>query len=165
MAERCRTEGTEFQRLRSFALLLEECENPSMQIVAELMDKAISMNDTCVNLYIDYCACMDKAKRFEQLIARFPHFPEFAQKRSRVRMYYAMAYIALGDYESAAAIINEKFILEDVREGELSISNVWSALYRNLIRQRNPQLEEADVIALQEQEFPLPTHLDFRMNI
>lgn len=149
--------------LRNLAMLHKH--QGDFTAAAELMDKAISMNDTCVNLYIDYCACMDKAKRFEQLIARFPHFPEFAQKRSRVRMYYAMAYIALGDYESAAAIINEKFILEDVREGELSISYVWSALYRNLIRQRNPQLEEADVIALQEQEFPLPTHLDFRMNI
>lgn len=132
---------------------------------AELMEKTIAMNDTCVNLYIDYCDCMDKAKLYRQLIARFPSFPEAAQKRNRIRLYYAMAYIALEDYESAAAVIHKDFILEDVREGELSISNVWFTIYRGLIRQKNPTLEEADVIALQEQKYPLPSHLDFRMNV
>ena len=42
MAERSRLEGTEFMRLRSFVLLLEEPGGGSMQTVAELMDSTLS---------------------------------------------------------------------------------------------------------------------------
>jgi len=149
--------------LRNLAMLAKHRQD--YQTAAAYMEQAIAKNSTCVNLYIDYCDCMDKAQRYAQLVSRFQTFPKAMQSRSRIRLYYAMAHMGLGNYPAAAEVVNRDFILEDVREGELSVSHVWFALYRGLIRQTHPQLEEAEVIALQQQRYPLPSHLDFRMNV
>ena len=49
----------------------------------------------------------------------------------RFKLYCAIAYLGLGDKEKAAEFINEDFELYDVKEGELSISDIWKEIYGN----------------------------------
>ena len=49
-----------------------------------------------------------------------------------MRLYVAMAYMAMGNNDLAKTIINENFKMDDIKEGELSISAIWQDLYGDL---------------------------------
>ena len=62
----------------------------------------------------------------------------------RLRMYLAVSYINLSQLDKAKEIINEDFVMSDIKEGELSVSALWKEIYGN--------------------RKPLPQSLDFRMH-
>ena len=93
----------------------------------------------------------------------FDDFPTVARTRPRIHLELAKAFVKLEEYEKAAAIINPSFILPDIQEGETSISNLWFVLYLKIVQAANPELSEEEAIKLRNELYPLPKHLDFRM--
>lgn len=85
----------------------------------------------------------------------------------RMRLYKAIALINLDRLEEAAQIINENFVLNDIKEGELSVSYYWFRLYRGLYAKENGlAYDEQDKALAQaaDAKYPLPKKLDFRMH-
>ena len=73
-------------------------------------------------------------------------------------------YSTQEEYEQAATIINPDFQMDDIREGEISLSHLWFDLYRALLRKQHPTESEEQIAARQLKEYPLPAYLDFRMH-
>ena len=85
----------------------------------------------------------------------------------RMRLYKAIALINLNRLEEAAQIINENFVLNDIKEGELSVSYYWFRLYRGLYAKENGLTyneQDKELAKAADAKYPLPKKLDFRMH-
>ena len=88
------------------------------------------------------------------------------QNLGRLRLYKAIALINLDRLEEAAEIINDKFFMSDIKEGELSVSSYWFRLYRGLYAKEmgipyDPQ--DKALAEAADKKYPLPRKQDFRM--
>ena len=85
----------------------------------------------------------------------------------RLRLYLAVAFLNLLMLDEAKEIVNEDFVMSDIKEGELSISHLWFQIYRRIYAKEtgneyNPADEE--LIKRADEKYPLPKSLDFRMH-
>ncbi|MBE7043561.1 MAG: DUF5107 domain-containing protein [Ruminococcaceae bacterium] len=86
----------------------------------------------------------------------------------RIQLYRAIALIHLDQLKEATKIINPDFVMSDIKEGEISISNLWFTLYRRIYAEEkgiayNPDDEQLKTNA--DKKYPLPKKLDYRMHI
>ena len=80
-----------------------------------------------------------------------------------MRLLEARARVALGQIDRAGEIIATLPVIEDIREGELSLSQLWIEYHvQRLSRQENRPITP-ELISQARRQFPLPAHLDFRM--
>jgi hypothetical protein len=103
----------------------------------------------------------------EQWLEIYAQLSPALQNMGRLRLYKAIALINLDRLEQAAEIINEDFVLSDIKEGELSVSYYWFRLYRGLYAKENgiPYNENDKALAeAADRKYPLPRKLDFRMH-
>ena len=133
-------------------------------VAADGMLAAVALCPDCVNLYPDAMRCLLADGRYPQMEAFYAAAPAKVQARGRMRLLLAMAYMKQEAYEKAATIINPDFQMDDIREGEISLSHLWFDLYRALLRKQHPSESEEEIAARQQKEFPLPAYLDFRMH-
>lgn len=82
----------------------------------------------------------------------------------RLRLFKAIALINLGRLEEAGGIVNKDFVMYDIQEGEVSISHIWKRLYKEIIKKETGITDEAELIRLTAEKYPLPRSLDFRMH-
>lgn len=85
----------------------------------------------------------------------------------RLKMYTAIAYIHLDMLSEAAGIINDGFVMSDVREGELSISHYWFELYRRIYAKEKKIIYDPnnkELCRKADEKYPLPRALDYRMS-
>ena len=83
--------------------------------------------------------------------------------RGRMRLLEARARLALGQIDQAGEIIETLPVIEDIREGELSLSRLWLEYnVQCLSRQENCPITP-ELISQARRQFPLPASLDFRM--
>ncbi len=99
----------------------------------------------------------------EKWIEIYEQLPKKLQNDSRLQVYLAFAMLHTGNLERAKEILSPSFVLNDVKEGELSLSKLWFDLYSAiLVRDEGYSLEEANDIV--GKRYPLPYDLDFRMH-
>ncbi len=115
--------------------------------------QAISMkkDDSC--LAVDCCQLFLAAGEPEEMLEIYHSLPAQTLERPRLQLLKAMALLDLNRPEEAALIINEDFVMPDIKEGEISVSALWFRMNSQL---HNISLEEA------AEKYPLPYKLDFR---
>ena len=131
---------------------------------ASLMTRALELCPECVNLYPDAMKCYLADKQYEAAVSCFDNAPKNVQKRGRMQLLASVAYISLGNYAKATEFINTDFQMDDMREGEISLSHVWEELYTSILREKHPEMSEKELVSLQKEKYPLPHNLDFRMH-
>jgi len=97
----------------------------------------------------------------------FDSLPAALRENGRLRLLKGVALIRLDRLEEAKEIINEDFVMADVKEGELSVSHFWFELYRRLWAKENglPYDPSDEALAAEaDRAYPLPEALDFRMH-
>ena len=129
-----------------------------------LMDKALALNCKDRGLVRGAAQLMLSAGAEKRWLELYAQLDAALRGNSRLQLYTAIALIRTQQYEEAAKIINENFVLNDIEEGEVSLSAVWLDLYRNLITDVPENADEDTIAQLVEEQFPLPAHLDFRMS-
>ena len=82
------------------------------------------------------------------------------KEHGRIRLIKAIALINLGRYTEATEIVNDKFVMSDIKEGEISISHIWVQLYRKIYAEKFGK-EDNDAA---DKMFPIPRSVDFRMH-
>jgi len=85
----------------------------------------------------------------------------------RLRLYKAIALMNLSRFKEASLIINKDFVMNDIKEGELSVSHLWFELYRNIYAEENGTTYNPDdkkLCMAADEKYPLPPKLDFRMH-
>ena len=97
----------------------------------------------------------------------FDTLPDEIKCLGRIRLYKAIALINLGRLKEASKIINPDFAMSDIKEGELSISQIWFELYRRLYAEEEGMaydINDKNLIKKADEKYPLPKKLDFRMH-
>lgn len=103
----------------------------------------------------------------EKWLAIYETLSDQLKALGRLRLYKAIALINLERLEEAAQIINSSFVLNDIKEGELSVSYYWFRLYRGLYAREIGRVydpEDKALAAAADEKYPLPQKLDFRMH-
>ena len=129
---------------RNLAMLYKSEFDQPQEAVAQIT-KAVELCKTpCRGLLLDCAMLMTGCGSSADWLAVYKDLPETLQNNGRLQLYTAIAHMHCGNTTQAKEILNESFAMEDIKEGELSISAVWAELYG--------------------EEKPLPEHLNFRMH-
>ncbi len=147
---------------RNLAMLYRN-EYGDKKRAAELMEKAVSLKRDCKALWIDFAETLLGAGEYSEWLERERKIPKSISANSRLQMYKAMCLLRLNEPEKAAEIIDDKFVLEDVKEGEFSISALWNEIYGAIIAKKYRLADKTEILLAMEKEYPL-RNLDFRMH-
>lgn len=83
----------------------------------------------------------------------------------RIQLLEAQAALAVGDFLKVEQFFADEAVIPDIREGEISLSDFWFEYQlKRLSSQENSQIDD-ELRARVYREFPVPTHIDFRMKI
>jgi hypothetical protein len=134
-----------------------------MEIAVEHYLEAIYMAPDQLPLAVECGQALIEANRPQQWIELLPSFSEPIRAQGRIRLLEARARLALGQIDEAREIIETLPVIEDIREGELSLSQLWLeySVQRVSRQENNPITPE--LISRARRQFPLPAGLDFRM--
>lgn len=84
--------------------------------------------------------------------------------KGRIRLLEAQALLALGQMEQVKEIIDHLPVIEDIREGEVSLSQLWFNYHaQRLSKLENHPIDDA-LLSRVRRQFPLPPEFDFRMS-
>ena len=139
-----------------FATCVKKDHARALELLAPIASAASFTRDTA-RLYAEVCL---RAGRERDLVEAYPTFPEEIRQYGRIRMYLAMAYVALGELSSVPEFLNEGLVVPDLREGEYAVSRIYTDYYR-LVMEREGIVAPDDRQVLAAH--PLPYALDFRM--
>ena len=77
---------------------------------------------------------LNRSHNFEEICRFYETLEPSVQLEGRLRLYYISALHSLGQEEKAWELLEENggLQLDDIREGEVSVADLWEELYRNL---------------------------------
>ncbi|MDR1440225.1 MAG: DUF5107 domain-containing protein [Clostridiales bacterium] len=108
--------------------------------------------------------------RASEFVAFYNRLPQPIQEHGRLRVMRARAAAMEGDFDAGLAILESGVQVVDVREGEVSLSDLWISLHARKIAKAEGGsangLAAGDALwerALREH--PVPEALDFRMRV
>ena len=129
------------------------------------MKEALSQKGakSCISLLKDYAFMAVNNGADRDFIELYESLEKEEKDNKRLTVYLALAYLNLGDYKKTMEIITPDFVLNDIKEGELSMSKIWFDMHA-LMLQKEKGLSESEAKACVEEEYPLPYALDFRMH-
>jgi len=128
---------------RNLAMLCKNEENDPAGAV-RAMDQALALcAKPCRGLLLDAAKIMTDCGGCRRWLEVYAAVPEKLAIIGRLKLYTAIAHLRLGERAEAKSILNSEFTMNDIKEGELSVSAVWQELY--------------------EGKEPLPARLNFRM--
>jgi len=107
------------------------------------------------NLCLEYAQTLLNTGKHAELFDYLQTLPADFREQPRFLYLEAAADVTLGRYDEAEAIMLRPLFIPDMREGELSLCDLWFTLY---MKKHDISRKEA------EQRFPLPHELDFRMH-
>ena len=123
--------------------------------------RAVELEQNCRSLYVECGAMLTSCGEDACWLELFDGMSAALQQDGRLRLYRAIALMHLDRVEEAAEILNPHFVMNDIKEGELSVSAVWFDLYRRLYEKQNGVNDSAAA----DKAYPLPQALDFRMHL
>lgn len=133
----------------------------------ELLLRAFAMKPDCRALAAETAMRLTADGFDEKWLELYETLPEALRKNGRLRLCRAAALIHLDRLSEASEIVNEDFVMPDVKEGELSVSHLWFELHRRIYAKENGmEYSETDaaLASAADKKYPLPKSLDFRMH-
>jgi tetratricopeptide (TPR) repeat protein len=91
-----------------------------------------------------------------------PALPPEVREYGRVRYLQARALLAVGEIDAVEAMLHS-LVVPDMREGEVSLSELWFSLQEQRLARREGVPVDDTLKARVRQEFPPPADIDFRM--
>ncbi len=131
----------------------------------ELLEKALKMQSgmSCVSLLKDYAKMTTSNGQDQKWIDIYEQLDDNIKAHKRLQVYLAIAYLNLDNYQKPIEIITPDFVLNDVKEMELSMSQIWVDMYiKKLQKEQGLSYEQAEKES--KEKYPLPYALDFRMH-
>ena len=105
-----------------------------------------------------------RAGRPQVWIELFGTLSDELRAHGRLRMLLGAAYVRCGQLSLARAVITPSLVVDDIKEGEYSLSSIWIELYTAILAEQRGveprSLSAEEVLAA----YPLPRTLDFRMH-
>jgi tetratricopeptide (TPR) repeat protein len=147
---------------RNLAVLTGHAGNLSE--AADLYRQAMELAPDLAPLAVETGRAFVRAERYRETLEQLEAMPESIQKLARVRALEAHAALELDNLERAEAILSSDLVVTDLREGEISLSDLWFRLQEKRLAAREQVPIDDALRERVRREFPPPKHLDFRMS-
>ena len=117
--------------------------------------RALQLQPRQRDLCLEYAQTLSAFGLMKELLDYLDSLSAVLREQPRFLYLWAVACTALGRYAEAESILLKPLIIPDMREGELSLCDLWFTLY-----------QKRDGISLSEarERHPLPEDMDFRMH-
>lgn len=139
-------------------------EYANMEMTEKYLHLAMEENTCHRSLYINYAEVLCFLGKYRECLAMIDSLETHYRNTGRIRLYKAIAHMNLGELEEAKDILKSGFEMPDIKEGEISVSDIWFKLYDRVVKEEYPQKTEEELKKLREEKYPLPADLDFRMH-
>ena len=148
--------------LRNIAMLYRNEYNEFEKATGYMM-QAFSLQPLHRNIVQDTLETLMKAQKYEECINTFNGLNEELKQIGKLQYCKAYALTKLKRFEEAKAIVNPEFSMDDIKEGDISIADLWYELYGAILRKEGKISDGEDIEKAVEKYYPLGD-LDFRMH-
>ena len=152
--------------LRNLSMLYKN-EFGNMELAREYILRAFEVKRNCRSLCTEVAAQLTQDGKDALWLEIYDGLTPELQMLGRLRLYRAIALIHLNRLKEATEIINKDFEMSDIKEGELSVSQLWFELYRRLYAEETGEIYDEtnqELCKKADKKYPLPKKLDFRMH-
>ena len=152
--------------MRNIAMLYRsEYKEPERAV--EYIQAAFRLRPGCTALCVEVGATLTAYGKDAEWLSIYASLRPEMKSLGRVSLYRAVALIHLGRLDEAAEILRPGFEMPDIKEGELSVSQLWFELYRRIYAKENGvEYAPGDrkFVEAADAKYPIPAELDFRMH-
>lgn len=139
---------------------LERKENNHPEVAVSYIESAIRLKCDYKPLLVNYAEIMIENEKYEQWKSCYQNLSDTLKNDGRLKILYAMCLNATGYPNEALDILQNDFVLYDIKEGEYSTFTLWTEIHRNLFKEQGENLSDEEIL----ERCPLPYELDFRMH-
>jgi tetratricopeptide (TPR) repeat protein len=147
--------------LRNLALLA--LGDGQLGEAADLYLAALRLHPGLLPLAVECGRALIEAGRAQAWLDLLPTLPPHVRSAGRVRLLEGQAALAVGDLARVEPLFIERVEVDDLREGELSLSELWFRYHELRLGAVEALPVNDSLRARVRSEFPVPEHLDFRM--
>jgi tetratricopeptide (TPR) repeat protein len=145
---------------RNMAVLARREKN--LDEAADLLLIALEMAPQMFSLALECCRALLDAGRPTDMLNLLEDLPQNIRERGRMKIMEARAALTAGDLQKVEEILQSRPSVADVREGEVTLSNLWFEMHEKRIA----AAENIDIDDRLRQrvrkDYPPPSWLDFR---
>jgi len=116
------------------------------------------------SLYLNYAETLCSLGLYNRCLEMIDSLKDQYKAIGRIQLYKSICFMNTGRLEEAKAILNKDFMMPDIKEGELAVSDIWFKLYTLVLKSEHPDASEDEISILLKEKYPLPDELDFRMH-
>jgi len=128
-----------------------------------LMMQAVRLAPACAPLVREFCEFLLDQDRPQQALAVLKQAAPGIWSHGRIRLCKVRASLALGDTMEAESFYNDRVIVDDIREGEVSVTDIW---YQWQALRRAKEIGESPsraLLAQVKEELSPPFEYEFRL--
>jgi len=144
---------------RNLALLHER--DSHLDAARQAYERAWSLCGNDANLAVEIGDFLVRHKRHNEFAAFVKSLPVAIANHERIQLQSAQVALEQGNYRAVRRLLQREFCT--IREGELSLSDLWFASYIKESEQRAGRELTADEKQQLMRKFPPPQQIDFRM--
>lgn len=131
---------------------------------SSLMKKAVQLNGEYTPLLIEFAYALMSSGEYSEFVDFYSTLSKAQQQNGRLKMLLGACLSKVGDIEKAMKVITKDLIVDDIKEGEYSLSAIWTEIYaQKLAKELGVSVESLTTEQVLE-KYPLPIELDFRMH-
>lgn len=149
--------------LRSIAQIQKNVRGDTKS-AADNMVRAVALKSDYRPLVWDCADALIADGRYADWLDTYENLNDTLKQNGRILFFVGVCLIKLDKLDAAKALLTEDLVVNDLKEGEYSISQLWVELYRKILARDNnvsaADIPDAEVL----QKYPLPYKLDFRMH-
>jgi len=149
--------------LRNLALLV--LEDGDMEEAVSFYIKAVRMKPELLPLAVECGHALLQSEQPQKWLDLITELPMGVRSAGRIQLLEAQAALAVGDFERVEQFFADDVTIPDLREGELSLSDFWLEYQTKRLSIQEGIPVNRELKARVSREFPVPAHLDFRMNV
>lgn len=140
---------------------IERKEKKNSSAASKLIEKAIELKKDYRPLLINYAEMKIENNEHQKWVECFEGLEDELKDDGRLKLLYAMCQNELGNFRKALEVLENGFVMNDIKEGEYSTSKVWTDIHRNILKENGYEnMSDNEVL----EKYPLPYELDFRMH-
>lgn len=147
--------------LRNLAIL--DRLDGSAAVAVGKMQRAVDLLPETVELVIELIDCLIDAGQSEAALMRIGEMTEATRARGRIRLLELRAALAVGDLARATHVFESGLVVEDLREGDLTLDVLWNELQARRLSEALGRAVDDTLRRRARDERPIPPEFDFRM--
>ena len=148
--------------LRNLAVLAREEDR--LGDAADLLLTAARLKPDLQPLLVECARALLAAGRPGDWLQLLRSVPQPVRSAGRVVLLEGQAALAAGELATVERVIDEAREVDDLREGEVSLSDLWYGLHEQRLSAEEGVEIDDELRDRVRREFPPPAHIDFRMH-